>query len=402
MPYIGNEVGNRFVASKAASVYSGDGSTTAFTLEHAVGSDEDILVSVDGVIQEPSVAYAVSSGTTLTFTAAPSSNSGNNIFVYYLFRTVATVDHPSTSSLLATDGTFSSTLNVTGETTLATHLNLGDGDIIKLGAGSDLTLKHDATNSLIQNSTGYLGLQSDTLYLQDKANGHAYLTAVADGAVGLRYDNSEKLATTSSGVDVTGTITLSYDGSDTFATIKGPSNRSLHIDLDANGNTDSFKIRDLRDNSERLVVRADGLVTMPSQSAFLVRPTSTQSNISINAYTTIVFDTEVFDNNSDFASNTFTAPVTGKYQFNCSLYFTGIDTDTTFYQLYVTTSNREHLSIVSGDGFNADPSYHTINHSVLTDMDANDTCYIRLQISSGGSSSADLTTQTRFSGYLVA
>ena len=93
MPYLGNTAGNRFVASKAASVYSGDGSTTAFTLEHAVGSDEDILVSVDGVIQEPSVAYAVSSGTTLTFTAAPSSNSGNNIFVYYLFRTVATVDH---------------------------------------------------------------------------------------------------------------------------------------------------------------------------------------------------------------------------------------------------------------------------------------------------------------------
>ena len=101
------------------------------------------------------------------------------------------------------------TLGVTGETTLATHLNLGDNDIIKVGAGSDLTLKHDATNSLIQNSTGYLGLQSDTLYLQDKANGHAYLTAVADGAVGLRYDNSEKLATTSTGVAVTGAISAS-------------------------------------------------------------------------------------------------------------------------------------------------------------------------------------------------
>ena len=113
MPYLGNTAGNRFVASKAASVYSGNGSTTAFTLEHAVGSDEDILVSVDGVIQEPSVAYAVSSGTTLTFTAAPSSNSGNNIFVYYLFRTVATVDHPSTSSLQATDGTFSAGVTAT-------------------------------------------------------------------------------------------------------------------------------------------------------------------------------------------------------------------------------------------------------------------------------------------------
>ena len=36
MPYIGNTASDRFVASKAASVYSGDGSTTAFTLEHSV------------------------------------------------------------------------------------------------------------------------------------------------------------------------------------------------------------------------------------------------------------------------------------------------------------------------------------------------------------------------------
>ena len=105
MPYIGPPAPNRFVAPKAASVFSGDGSTTAFTLDHAVGSDEDILVSVDGVIQEPSVAYAVSNGTTLTFTAAPSSNSGNNIFVYYLFRTVGTVSHPSNNALTATNGT---------------------------------------------------------------------------------------------------------------------------------------------------------------------------------------------------------------------------------------------------------------------------------------------------------
>ena len=56
MPYLGNTAGNRFVASKAATQFSGDGSNTSFTLEHAVGSDEDILVSVDGVIQEPSVA----------------------------------------------------------------------------------------------------------------------------------------------------------------------------------------------------------------------------------------------------------------------------------------------------------------------------------------------------------
>ena len=114
MPYIGSDPSNRFVAPKAASVFSGDGSTTAFTLDHAVGSDEDILESVDGVIQEPSVAYAVSNGTTLTFTAAPSSNSGNMIFVYYLFRTVGTVSHPSNNALTATTGTFSDALSAKG------------------------------------------------------------------------------------------------------------------------------------------------------------------------------------------------------------------------------------------------------------------------------------------------
>jgi len=114
MPYIGNTSPSRFVSNRAASVYSGDGSTTAFTLQQAVVQDEDILVSVDGVIQEPSVAYAVSNATTLTFTAAPSSNSGNNIFVYYLASQVGTVGHPSNQALTATNGTLTGTLGVTG------------------------------------------------------------------------------------------------------------------------------------------------------------------------------------------------------------------------------------------------------------------------------------------------
>ena len=136
MPYIGNTAADRFVASKAATQFSGDGSTTAFTLDHAVGSDEDILVSVDGVIQEPSVAYAVSSGTTLTFTAAPSSNSGNNIFVYYLFRTVGTVSHPSNNALQATDGTFTGNATVSGSLAIGTTSLVSDA---KLAISSDNT-----------------------------------------------------------------------------------------------------------------------------------------------------------------------------------------------------------------------------------------------------------------------
>ena len=146
MAYIGNDPSNRFVAPKAASVFSGDGSTTAFTLDHAVGSDEDILVSVDGVIQEPSVAYAVSSGTTLTFTAAPSSNSGNNIFVYYLFRTVGTVSPPSNNALTATNGTLTGTLDVTGASTLTGALSAKGGAVFNQDS-ADVDFRVESNNN---------------------------------------------------------------------------------------------------------------------------------------------------------------------------------------------------------------------------------------------------------------
>ena len=93
-------------------------------------------------------------------------------------------------------------------------LQVGDSpELISVGVGSDLQLLHSGGNSFIQNNTGYLGIQADTLYLQDKTDGHAHITCVNDGAVGLRYDNSEKLATSNTGVTVTGTVAAtSYTG----------------------------------------------------------------------------------------------------------------------------------------------------------------------------------------------
>ena len=143
MAYIGNTPANRFVAPKAVSVFSGNGILTDFTLDHSVGSDEDILVSVDGVIQEPSVAYSVS-GTTLSFTGAPSSNSGNNIFVYYLFRTVGTVSHPSNNALTATSGTF------TGNVVIPDAGNIGsasDTDAIAISSGGVVTFTQNTVGA---------------------------------------------------------------------------------------------------------------------------------------------------------------------------------------------------------------------------------------------------------------
>ena len=106
--------------------------------------------------------------------------------------------------------TVSGALGVSGETTLSTHLNMGDNDIIKLGAGSDLQLSHNGTNSIIDNNTGSLLIQSDALTLESDS-GEDYLTAAVNGAVTLFYDNASKLATASGGVNVTGTLTATTE-----------------------------------------------------------------------------------------------------------------------------------------------------------------------------------------------
>ena len=82
MAYIGNVVPANFQAPPAVVRFNGDGSDTTFALGRTIGSVQEILVSVDGVVQD-SAAYTVPDGSTLTFSAAPSSGTGN-IFVYFL------------------------------------------------------------------------------------------------------------------------------------------------------------------------------------------------------------------------------------------------------------------------------------------------------------------------------
>jgi hypothetical protein len=93
MAYLGNNVPANFQAPPAVVRFNGDASTTTFALGRTVGSVQEILVSVDGVVQDTS-AYTVPDGSTLTFTAAPSSGT-NNIFVYFLDLSAGSVTPPN-------------------------------------------------------------------------------------------------------------------------------------------------------------------------------------------------------------------------------------------------------------------------------------------------------------------
>ena len=78
MPYIGNPI---YQSAFVTDQFNGDGSTVAFTMSVAPAGTTNVLVVVSGVVQDPST-YGVT-GTTLTFTAAPPTGTGN-ISVRYL------------------------------------------------------------------------------------------------------------------------------------------------------------------------------------------------------------------------------------------------------------------------------------------------------------------------------
>ena len=78
MSYVGN---TPTTAAFPFDQFSGNGSTTAFTLSYAPAGTTSIIVSISGVVQNPNT-YSVS-GTTLTFTPAPPTGT-NNIAVLYL------------------------------------------------------------------------------------------------------------------------------------------------------------------------------------------------------------------------------------------------------------------------------------------------------------------------------
>ena len=121
---------------------------------------------------------------------------------------------------LATDITIDSnlqvnTLTVVDSATIGGNLTFVDSDDlimpdnskILLGDASDLAIYHDGSHSYITNATNYLFLNSNQVQIQ-QADGTDYIRGNG-GVVTLYHSGSAKLATTSTGVDVTGTITAS-------------------------------------------------------------------------------------------------------------------------------------------------------------------------------------------------
>ena len=125
--------------------------------------------------------------------------------------TLATAAQPNITSVGTLTGlTVSASASLAGASTSA-DITFGDNDKAIFGAGSDLQIYHNGSNSYIDDAgDGALLIRSNEVRL-NKYTGEYMLRAFADGAVSLYYDQGTyadpKLSTTSTGVDITGTLT---------------------------------------------------------------------------------------------------------------------------------------------------------------------------------------------------
>ena len=153
---------------------------------------------------------------------------------------------------------------------------------------------------------------------------------------------------------------------------------------------------------------AAGQITMPLQPAFLAYVNTTLTNVTGDSTIyTITYDTEVYDQGSNFSATTFTAPVTGRYNFSFSTYVGYLSSSFNNGVFFLNTSNRVYY--VSQCNYGAIQSGTTValGSNVYADMDASDTVVLQIRVSGStktiGVVGTDISGQVSsfFSGVLV-
>jgi len=177
-------------------VFSGNGSTTVYTLTADPSTKNNTYVSISGVYQAKST-YSVS-GTTLTFSQAPPSGTSNIEVVYGSPLAIGTPSDGTVSSVklssaqltlpnalneattvtLASSGTVSigaataNTINISGTTTITAFGTIAAGAVRRLVFAGALTLTHNATSLILPSAANITTAAGDVAELVSLGSGN--------------------------------------------------------------------------------------------------------------------------------------------------------------------------------------------------------------------------------------
>ena len=160
MAFIGN-TNTTQAFTPAVDFFSGNASTTAFTLSRPVASVAQVQAVVNNVAQNPSDAFTVSSNT-ITFTSAPSSGT-NNIYVYYT-SPITQVIAPGQGTVGTTQIQNGVTVNFADGTAAAPSIT-NDGDTntgIFFPAADTIAFAEGGAEAMRINSSGNVGIGTNS------------------------------------------------------------------------------------------------------------------------------------------------------------------------------------------------------------------------------------------------
>ncbi len=234
------------------------------SIKFIAGTGDDLQIYHDG-----SHSYIRDTGTGMLSIDGSQINLHNAAGSEYMLQAV---ENGSVSLYYDNSKKFETTsagVTVTGEVSANGHLlmNHADNHKIFLGAGDDLQLYHNGTDSIIKNATGNLDIitGSTSIDLKGVDGSETLATFSPNGAVDLYYDNSKKLETMSNGARVNGIIYTETAGTYFKSNqLKFAPADNAYIDHSITGRDIYFRTSNSSSlDSTAMVLRSDGSTTHP-------------------------------------------------------------------------------------------------------------------------------------------
>lgn len=340
-------------------------------------------------------------------------------------------------------------------TTGAASFLLGNVDVTKSSSGTDVSLTASNTSNTASSSASIIakvagGTAADPVH-QSIITGGASWTWGADNSASDNFvvSASTALGTTDCFSITTGgaasfvlgdlDVTRSSSGGNVLATVSNTSNsassnaiitakvagtsaadpyfqslinggQAWTSGLD-NSDSDAFVISSSSalGTSNIMRVATTGEINYPLQSCFSAYLSASLANATGNGTTvTLVCNTELFDQNSDYnnATGTYTCPITSRILFSCGVTFTTVAGSSVV--TFISTSNRDWQCYGMNSTNTKDGASSLVlgGNAFLVDMDAADTAVYRVQ-NSGGTLTTGITGSasvpaTFFAGMIVA
>jgi len=201
-----------------------------------------------------------------------------------------------------------------------------DTSKILMGAGSDLSIYHDGSHSYLEDTgTGDFRLKSNSGIALLSNTNEDMLLAVPNSFVKLYFNNSEKLATKNTGVDITGDLlvtgTITGSGGSFLplagGTMTGNTTNTAGTEVRFGDNNElgifhSSSISNIRVNSGNLVIRADDLrLTNKANNKFYLKGIV---DAAVELY---------YDNSKKLETTTSGVTITGGFSTNATSFSNG-------------------------------------------------------------------------------